>query len=133
MKQPLAAALLVLALACGVAGTDGATPPTAEQLAAGERAFQKCYACHAVDPAEQGAEGPLLRGVVGRKVAALPGYAYSSAMRFYATDGKAWTGARLDAFIADPQGVVPHTAMNFFGLADATERAALIAWLAQQR
>jgi cytochrome c len=100
---------------------------------AGERAFQKCYSCHSIDPAEKGAEGPLLQGVVGRKVASLPGYPYSAAMKAYAADGKVWTRSRLDGFISDPPGVVPHTAMNFFGIEDAGERAALVAWLAERR
>jgi cytochrome c len=133
MKRSFAGAAFALALACGCARATDPAPPTAQQLAAGERAFQKCYACHSVDPSETGTEGPPLRGLVGRKVASVPDYAYSPAMRAYGADEKAWTRARLDMFIADPPGVVPQTAMNFFGVPDAKERAALIAWLAEQR
>ncbi len=120
---PAAAALLLAS----------AGAPLATHRGAGERAFEKCYACHSIDPAEEGAEGPLLLGIVGRKVAALPGYAYSPAMRAYGADGKRWTRERLDAFLADPQRVVPHTAMSFFGMKDAAEREALVAWLAGRR
>lgn len=128
----MAAAVAGLSLA--VAGSIAArTPAKASTGDAGEQAFQKCYACHSVDPAEKGAEGPLLKGIVGRKVASLPGYAYSPAMNAFAADGKTWTRERLDAYIADPQHVVPHNAMSFFGIADAGERAALVAWLARQR
>lgn len=101
-------------------------------LSAGERAYQHCYACHALSPDETGVEGPALDGVVGRPVASLPGYAYSPAMRVYAAGGQRWTRARLDAFLADPQAEVPGNAMGFFGMRDARERAALIAWLALQ-
>lgn len=132
MKGPPATVALILALACACARAGDTAPPSPETLAAGERAFEKCYACHSVDPADKGADGPMLRGIVGRKVAALPGYAYSAAMRAYAADGKAWSRDRLDAYLADPQAVVPHNAMSFFGMPDAQERAALIAWLAQQ-
>lgn len=125
-----AVAGLSLAAAGSIAASAPAKAPTGD---AGERAFQKCYACHSVDPAEKGAEGPLLKGIVGRKVASLPGYAYSPAMKAFAADGKTWTRERLDAYIADPQHVVPHNAMSFFGIADAGERAALVAWLARQR
>jgi len=121
---------LSLAGAGSIAAKASAKAPTGD---AGERAFQKCYACHAVDPAEKGAEGPLLKGIVGRKVASLPGYTYSPAMKAFAADGKTWTRERLNAYIADPQHVVPHNAMSFFGIADARERAALVAWLARQR
>ena len=131
------AALLVTVLTFAVAGPrvwagEPATP-SSETLAAGERAFQKCYACHSVDPADKGADGPTLRRIVGRKVAGLEGYAYSAAMKAYGATGKIWTRERLDGYIADPQAVVPHNAMGFFGMADADERAALIAWLANQR
>lgn len=133
MKAALVVTVLNVALACTCARASGPAPPSAETWAAGERAFQKCYACHSVDPADKGADGPTLRGVVGRKVASLKGYAYSDAMKAYGADGKTWTHERLDAYIADPQAVVPHNAMSFFGIADARERSALIAWLAEQR
>lgn len=132
MKPARAAAALAALLGCAGLGASVSAAAPADR-AAGERAFQRCYACHSVDPAERGAEGPLLQGVVGRTVAALPGYGYSPAMRAYGADGKRWTRERLDAFIADPQKIVPHTAMGFFGMADAAERKALIAWLAEQR
>jgi cytochrome c len=129
MSGRLAAPTLLLAVGC--AGLASTRAPAAGPEP-GERVFQKCYSCHAVDPAEKGVEGPLLKGVVGRKVASLRGYPYSAAMKAYGADGKTWTRARLDAFIADPPGVVPHTAMNFFGIKDPRERAALIAWLAER-
>jgi cytochrome c2 len=125
-------ALLALAGGALIASLARAGEPP-DVLAAGERAYQKCYACHSVDPADTGADGPTLRGVLARKVAALPGYAYSDAMRAYGADGKIWTRERLDAFLADPQAEVPHNAMGFFGMPDRKERAALIAWLAEQR
>jgi cytochrome c len=131
VRQALGAALLGAACICARAGEPA--PPSPAVLAAGERAFQKCYACHSVNPNDKGADGPTLRGVVGRKVAALPGYAYSDAMRDYGADGKMWTRERLDAYLAHPQAVVPHNAMSFFGIADAQERGALVAWLALQR
>ena len=126
------AAAAGLSLACA-AGWPAEVSAQAATSNAGEQAFQKCYACHSVDPAEKGAEGPLLKGIVGRKVASLAGYAYSPAMKAYGADGKTWTRERLDAYVADPQRVVPHNAMSFFGIADAGEPAALIAWLAKQR
>jgi cytochrome c2 len=54
-------------------------------------------------------------------------------MKAYSADGKTWTRERLEAYLAHPQEVVPHNAMSFFGIADAQERAALVAWLAVQR
>jgi cytochrome c len=133
VKSAVTAALLGAALACACARATEPAAASPETLSAGERAFQKCYACHSVDPAEKGADGPTLRGIVGRKVASVPGYGYSEAMKTYGSDGKTWTRERVDAYIANPQAVVPHNAMSFFGIADAKERAALVAWLAEQR
>jgi cytochrome c len=42
-----------------------------------------------------------------------------------------WNAKTLDAFIADPQQVVPGNRMPFSGLPDAKERADLIAYLTQ--
>lgn len=122
-----AALLALLAAACAQA----AEPlPDRATFVAGERAYQKCYACHSLDGADPSTQGPPLKGVVGREVAAEPGFTYSPAMRGYAATQPRWTREALDAFIADPQAVVPDNEMGFFGIADAAERRALIAYLA---
>jgi len=97
--------------------------------ARGERVFQRCYACHSVDPSETGLDGPNLHGVVGRPVGAADGFAYSEALQARAADGLVWEEAALDAFLADPQGFLPDNAMGFFGLRDEDARADLIAYL----
>jgi cytochrome c len=95
----------------------------------GERMFQRCYACHSVDPAETGLEGPTLHGVVGRPAGAVDGFAYSDALRARAAEGLVWDEPALDAFLADPQGFLPDNAMGFFGLRDEDARANLVAYL----
>jgi cytochrome c len=40
-----------------------------------------------------------------------------------------WDPKTLDAFIAEPQKVVPGTVMPFAGLPDAGQRASLVAYL----
>ncbi len=99
-------------------------------LAEGKRAYQKCYACHSLEGPDPSTQGPSLKGVIGREVAAEPGFPYSPAMRGYAAEQPRWTRGALDAFIADPQRVVPGNEMGYFGIADAKERRALIAYLA---
>lgn len=128
--------LWVLA-AAGMADLALPAATTAQQAAAqaakrGERAFQKCYACHALGADDEGAQGPSLKGIVGRPVASQPGYAYSAAMKVHARKQPRWTRAALDAFLADPQGAVPDNEMGFFGIKDPAERAALIDYLAAQ-
>jgi cytochrome c len=116
---------LALVAAVALAAAGGARAEDA-----GRRAFQKCYACHSVDPAERELPGPNLAGIVGRPAAAQHDFEYSDAMLDAAKKRKlVWTESALDRFLADPQDIVPGNAMNFFGLRNAAERAAVIAYL----
>ena len=123
MRLPWAAAPAALAAAC-------ATPPP--EPAAGERLYARCYACHALEAGASTPAGPTLHAVVGRRVAAEPGFAYSPALTALAERHRVWTPELLDRFLADPEAVVPGTYMGFPGLADPAERRALIAWLSHR-
>lgn len=112
------------------AGCVAAASPPRATLSAGERAWAKCLACHALTPQGDDGDGPTLHRIVGREVAGLEGFPYSDALRGYARRQPRWTREALDAFLADPQAAAPGNAMAFFGLRDPTERAALITWLA---
>ncbi len=101
-----------------------------EAVDRGERAFQYCISCHSADAKETtGPLGPNLAGVVGRRIASLPGYDYSPAMRAFAAKEGVWSEALLERFIAKPQEVVPDTLMPFFGLATASRRTAVVEYL----
>jgi cytochrome c len=115
------AALLLLAASVPSAG--------AGDTGRGERVFQYCYACHSVEPGETGLQGPNLRGIVGRRIAAERGFGYSPAMRAFAEREERWSDALLDRYLAAPDKVVPQTSMGFPGLAEAQERADLMAYL----
>ena len=91
----------------------------------GEKAFDECRACHAVDGSAS-AVGPSLRGVVGRKAAVLDDFRYSPAMK---RSDITWTRQTLDAFLADPQKIVPANRMPYSGTADAKSRADIIEYL----
>ena len=123
------AAPLALLVAAGCVAA-GEPPRDGAATDAGARAFQKCYACHSLEGPDPGTQGPSLKGIIGRTVASEPGFAYSPAMRAYAAKQPVWTGEALDAFIADPQAVVPGNEMGFFGISDPDERQALIVSLA---
>jgi cytochrome c len=98
----------------------------------GERAFQRCYACHSVDPNEKAKlQGPSLYRIVGRPAAAVSGFAYSDAMRSKGAAGLVWDAAMLDRYIADPESLVPGTNMSVPPLRDEQERADLLAYLAR--
>lgn len=96
----------------------------------GELLFATCLACHLVDDGSAHGIGPDLRGVLGRDVASMPGYSYSSALRDLS--GR-WTEERLDQFLEDPSQYAPGTTMAFEGIPDATARQLLISYLEANR
>ena len=113
-----------------IAGACAAAPiPAASTVAAGERAYQKCYACHATEAGRNDLAGPSLHGIVGRPIAAVPGVDYSPALKRFAAANPRWTRGLLDRFAADPEGLVPGTSMAFHGMPDAHERNALLDYL----
>lgn len=71
--------------------------------------------------------GPNLFGVVGRKAGSYPGYSYSGAMK---SAGSVWTTSKLDAYLADPQKLVPGNNMPLAGISDPQQRADIAAYLA---
>lgn len=97
--------------------------------ARGARAFQRCYACHSLDPAERDLQGPALDGVIGRRAGTREGYDYSAALIEAGRNGLIWTEQTLDAFVTDPQALVPGTNMAPMRMIDSGERADLIAYL----
>jgi cytochrome c len=120
MKTPYVKTLILLA-ASGLAlpGTAGA-----QDAAAGKAVFAQCTACHSTDGSN--GTGPSLQGIAGRKAGSFPGFRYSRAMK---NAGRTWDAASLDAYIANPQGTVPGNLMPFSGIADAKQRADLVAYL----
>jgi len=95
----------------------------------GERLFQYCFSCHSVERGETTLPGPNLRGIVGRRIAAQNGFAYSPSMRAFAEREALWSEALLDRYLAAPYVVVPRTSMSFPGIAEPEERSDLIAYL----
>ena len=103
-----------------------ATAAMADPVSEGRAVFGRCSACHSVNPGEMGL-GPSLAGVVGRRVASLPGYDYSAALR---QSDFVWTPEMLDRWLTKPQAVTPRTRMAFAGVSAAADRQKLIAYLA---
>lgn len=110
---------------------EGATPGLRTADAGrGGTLFRACAACHSVGRGGPDVDGPNLYGVVGAPVAGRrPRYGYTQALRDV---GGTWTEARLDAWLTDPAAFAPGTAMHFAGLAEASDRADVIAFLATQ-
>jgi cytochrome c len=105
-------------------GAAVATASPAVAAATPPPAFAICSSCHAVQPGRQGV-GPSLAGVVGRKAASLPGYAYSDALK---ASGIVWDAKTLDTWLAGPMKMVPGTKM-VIALPDPNGRKAVIEYL----
>ena len=93
--------------------------------ARGEKRFEECVACHALETGKESV-GPSLHGMFGRRAGEGGDFRYSPGLK---RSGIVWTEQTLDTFIADPQAVVPGNRMPFSGMADAAARADLIAYL----
>jgi len=94
-------------------------------VAAGEKVFKKCKACHAVDK-KKNRLGPHLIGVFGRTSGTIDGFKYSKAMQEAAIT---WDETTMDEYLADPKGYIPKNKMAFVGLKKEEDRANLIAYL----
>ena len=93
--------------------------------AAGEEIFKKCSACHSTD-ASKNTFGPSLVGVINRKAASLPRFAYSDALK---KSGLTWTEANLRRWIAGNDILVPGTRMRHVQITDIAEQNYLLAYL----
>ena len=116
----LTMAVLITLLPLAAARADG-------DPARGESRFQECAACHRL---EAGANevGPSLHGIFTRKAGELADFRYSPAMK---RSGIVWTAQTIEQYIADPQAMIPANRMPYAGMASATDRADLIAYLAK--
>jgi cytochrome c len=92
----------------------------------GAQLFGACAACHSTSP-DRNMTGPSLFGVWERKAGTLGSFPrYSSALK---ASGVVWDEKTLDAWLTSPARFIPGNHMTFAGVADARQRADLIAYL----
>jgi nitrite reductase (NO-forming) len=106
--------------------TPAAATTSAEgDAATGRQVYRKCQACHSLEPGKN-ALGPSLFGIIGKKSGEVANYNYSAAMK---AANIVWDAATLDAYLLDPQKLVPQNKMPFPGLKTANERKDVIAYM----
>ena len=110
-----------------VAGAEPAVAAIVGDAAKGQKSFAKCASCHTIAPGGPNGTGPNLAGIYGEKVGeGRGGYAFSDALK---AKGGVWDDAALDKWLTSPSADVSGTKMSFAGIADAQERANVIAYL----
>ncbi|MBV2149121.1 c-type cytochrome [Sphingobium sp. AS12] len=122
--------LAVFALVTGMAGTT-TVKAQADDIAlrqAGQRHFIRCVACHSVSAAAPAKTGPHLQDIVGRRVASVPGFRYTTALK---DQSFVWTKDRLENLLRQPQKQAPGLCLPFTGLTRRKDRTDLVAYLAR--
>lgn len=87
-----------------------------------------CATCHDDSKHMLNDNGPAMFGVVNRRVGGLADYNYSGALQKARDRHDRWSAKRLDAFLANPEGMYPGTSMPM-NFSDADQRASIIAYL----
>lgn len=130
MNRLCRALMLALAPAAMLAATAATAQTAVTPEVRGKRLFLRCRACHEVTPNASKKIGPSLHAVMGRKAAAAPDFKFSSALT---KSGLTWNDKTMDAWLKQPNALVPDTTMVFAGMAKPEDRAALIAYLKTNR
>ena len=93
----------------------------------GAEIFRACVACHTLSPDEGNRAGPTLAGIFGRRIAALPGYNFSDALKKIDIVWTPETVAKL--FEIGPMAYTPGTKMPEQRIGSAADRKALTDFL----
>ncbi|WP_235884668.1 c-type cytochrome [Bradyrhizobium frederickii] len=93
----------------------------------GADVFRACVACHTLSEKEVQRAGPTLAGLYGRKIASLPGYRFSDALKSMDITWTPETVAKL--FEIGPNAYTPGTRMPEQRIGSAEDRRALTDFL----
>nr|WP_246801608.1 c-type cytochrome [Bradyrhizobium genosp. L] len=86
---------------------------------------QQCATCHTTNTSDSVRQGPSLYKVIGRHAGTAEGFKYSAG---FAKADFAWDDAHLDAWLSNPQAVIPGAVMAYRQAKPET-RAMIIAYL----
>lgn len=103
-----------------------ATAAESPEMVRGKRVFASCASCHTVSKGAASTIGPNLFGVLGSTAGSKSDFAYSDPLK---NSGIIWTEESLDSYIENPASVIPGGIMAFVGVADETDRKAVLAYV----
>lgn len=97
----------------------------------GEKVFKKCKACHQVGEKAKNKVGPILNGIVGRKIASVEDFKYSKAFteKAEAEADFVWNEDNLHAYLTKPKDFIKGNKMAFAGLKKEKDRDNVIEYL----
>ena len=104
-----------------------ATSAEAADARNGKVVFARCAICHSIQKGGPNGLGPNLFGVFGRKVAAVPRFNYSGALK---NSGITWKADKLKQWVSGPARMVPGTRMAFAGISNTAQADDLVAYIA---
>jgi cytochrome c len=93
----------------------------------GADVFRACVACHTLGAEQANRAGPTLAGIFGRRIATLPGYHFSEALKHLDIVWTPETVSRL--FEIGPSAYTPGTKMPEQRIGSEQDRAALVKFL----
>jgi cytochrome c len=129
MRKRRAILLLGLGFCSAIAIADSASAqmslPAAKTPDGAALFKQQCATCHATELSEAPRQGPPLAKIIGRQAGKLEGFHYSSGL---AQAGFSWDESRLDAWLTNPQAVIPGAIMPY-RQANAETRGLIIGYL----
>lgn len=116
----LPGALVIVTTAYAQLALPAAKPPDGATLFK-----QQCATCHTSNETDPARQGPSLFKIVGRRAGSVDGFKYSAG---FANADFVWDDARLDAWITNPQAMIPGAVMAY-RQSRPEVRAAIIAYL----
>src|SRR5882672_1723423 len=109
-------AALRIGLACCIAmlaasrATAQLTPPPAKPPDGAMLFKQQCALCHTTNVSDAPRQGPTLFNIVGREAGTAEGFRYSAG---FANAKFKWDEQKLDAWLVDPQAMIPGAIMPY--------------------
>ncbi len=116
----LCGAILAVTLAAAQIPLPAPKPPDGPTLFK-----QQCATCHTTNLTDAVRQGPSLFNIIGRRVGTVEGFHYSAG---FAKADFVWDEARIDAWISNPQEMIPGAVMAY-RQAKPEVRTAIIAYL----